>query len=66
MIMYDKSDIIVEKVKDKTNTFEISINDKSPLKMVAEYMGAHTEDHIKNIIRDAQEKAHEHIMSMQY
>ena len=66
MIMYDRSDIMVKKVKDKANTFEISINDKSPIKLIAEYMGAHTEDHIKNIIIDAQEKAHQHIMSMIY
>ena len=64
--MSDYLSIKVERKEGTDNTFEITINEKSPLKFIPAYKDVSTEDTLLNIIYTAQQKAHDHIINTTY
>lgn len=64
--MSDYLSIKVGRKEGTDNTFEITIDEMSPLKLIPAYKGVSTEDTLLNIIHTAQQKAHDHIINTTY
>jgi len=58
--------IKVIKKEGTENTFEVTINEKSPLKVIPNNKGVSIEDTILYILNTAQQNAHDQLMKITY